>query len=92
MKDATDNQIRQVMSTLGKRGGAARAKALTKAERRQIAQAAAKKRWEGSTHPGTGANVPGDAIGHEALGGRSVSERLSELRKEIARRRKENNS
>ena len=47
----TANDVRRVMSMLGKiggpKGGKARAKALSKRERRLIAQKAAKARWKG---------------------------------------------
>lgn len=45
----TNDEVRRVMSALGKiggpRGGAARAKSLTKQKRQQIARKAAKARW-----------------------------------------------
>ncbi len=41
----TDAELKRVMSLLGQRGGAARAKALTPEQRRRFARAAVLARW-----------------------------------------------
>lgn len=44
-KEPTEEMISQVFALMGKRGGPARAKALTAKRRSEIAKKAAEKRW-----------------------------------------------
>jgi hypothetical protein len=44
-KPPTDEMMSRVFSALGKKGGPARAKALSEERRKEIASKAAKKRW-----------------------------------------------
>jgi hypothetical protein len=44
-KEPTDEMVKKVFSMMGKRGAAARAKSLTKAERVAIAKKAVAARW-----------------------------------------------
>jgi hypothetical protein len=49
MKTPTPEQVSKVMASLGKKGGPARAQALTPEERKEIARKAAAARWAGKT-------------------------------------------
>jgi hypothetical protein len=44
-KEATPEMVKRVFSMMGRRGGSARAKALTPEERKAIARKAAAARW-----------------------------------------------
>jgi len=44
-EEPSKEQISQVFAAMGRRGGPARAKALTPAQRKKIARAGAKARW-----------------------------------------------
>jgi len=44
-KEPTPEMVKQVFSMMGKRGGPARAKALTQKRRKEIARKAAAARW-----------------------------------------------
>jgi hypothetical protein len=45
MKEPTPAEVRRVMSSLGKKGGPARAESMTPEKRKAIAQKAAEARW-----------------------------------------------